>query len=139
MLRGAEAGQVAVLERGRGVCNGTNGRADGFAGLAVGDLDGDGVEEIVVTQLGAGPTVYRVEAKRGNGLGLRLGGTKSNRSAIGARVGVTVGGKTLTEEVTRASLTITDLNRGIAIIVAGNAPLESEADQRRPLHHELAQ
>ena len=108
-------------------------------GLAVGDLDGDGVEEIVVTQLGAGPTVYRVEAKRGNGLGLRLEGTKSNRSAIGARVGVTVGGKTLTEEVTRASLTITDLNRGIAIIVAGNAPLESEADQRRPLHHELAQ
>ncbi len=68
-------------------------------GLALGDLDGDGVEEIVVTNLGAGPAVYRVEAKRGNGLGLRLEGTKSNRSAIGARVRVTVGGKTLTEEV----------------------------------------
>jgi hypothetical protein len=68
-------------------------------GLAVGDLDGDGVEEIVVTNLGAGPAVYRVEAKRGNGLGLRLEGTRSNRSAIGARARVTVGGKTMTEEV----------------------------------------
>jgi hypothetical protein len=68
-------------------------------GLAVADLDGDGVEEIVVTNLGAGPVVYRVEAKRGRGLGLRLEGTKSNRSAIGGRVRVTVGGRTLTEEV----------------------------------------
>ena len=68
-------------------------------GLAVGDLDGDGMEEMVVTNLGAGPVVYRVEGKRGNGLGMRLEGTRSNRSAIGARVRVTVGGKTMTEEV----------------------------------------
>ncbi len=68
-------------------------------GLAAGDLDGDGLEEIVVVNLGAAPTVYRVEGRRGNGVGLRLEGTKSNRSAIGARVRVKVGEKTLTEEV----------------------------------------
>jgi enediyne biosynthesis protein E4 len=68
-------------------------------GLAVGDLDGDGVVEAVVSHLNAPPAVYRVEGPRGNSLAVRLEGTKSNRSAIGARLRVTAEGRTQTAEV----------------------------------------
>ena len=33
---------------------------------------------------------------------------------------------------------IADLHRRIAIVIAGDVPLEAEADQRRRLDHELA-
>lgn len=68
-------------------------------GLALGDLDGDGVWEAVVSNLNAPPAVYRVEGPRGNALAVRLEGTKSNRSAVGARVRVTANGRTQTAEV----------------------------------------
>ncbi|MBY0506821.1 MAG: CRTAC1 family protein [Bryobacteraceae bacterium] len=68
-------------------------------GLAVGDLDGDGVAEVVVANMNAAPSVYRVEGRRGSSFGVQLEGTRSNRSAIGARVKVTVEGHTQTDEV----------------------------------------
>ncbi len=57
-------------------------------GLAVADLDGDGSEELVVANINAPPSLLKVDGPKGKGFALRLEGTKSNRSAIGARVSV---------------------------------------------------
>ncbi len=69
-------------------------------GLAVGDVDNDGVEEILVNRQGEPPALLR-QAPRpsGNWLALQLTGTASNRSAIGARVKLTAGGMTQSGEV----------------------------------------
>jgi hypothetical protein len=60
-------------------------------GLALGDLDGDHRPEIVLSNLNAAPTVLRRTGPRRNLLKLTLQGTRSNRSAFGARVTVTAG------------------------------------------------
>ena len=68
-------------------------------GLAVGDLDGDGRQEIVISNMNAAPSLLRNTAPRGHFLNLLLTGTKSNRSAIGARAIVSVGGRKMIDEV----------------------------------------
>lgn len=60
-------------------------------GLAVGDLDGDGRPEIVIANMNEAPSVLRRDGVRGNLLRVTLEGTRSNRSAIGARVTVEAG------------------------------------------------
>ena len=56
-------------------------------GIAIADLWNDGRLEAIVNNLSDRPLLLVNEAKNGNHwLGLRLTGTKSNRSAIGARV-----------------------------------------------------
>lgn len=60
-------------------------------GLATGDLDGDGAPEIVIVNMNASPAVLRQEGIKGNSILVELIGTKSNRSAIGARVTLEVG------------------------------------------------
>ena len=70
-------------------------------GLAIGDLNDDGLEDIVVTDV-EGPVrvlMNRSQA-RGNWLRIRLEGTKSNRMGIGARVTVHAGGQTWVKEAT---------------------------------------
>ena len=62
-------------------------------GLAVGDLDGDGRPEIVIVNMNEPPTVLKNESPRGNWIRVTLEGTKSNRSAIGARVTVESSGR----------------------------------------------
>ena len=57
-------------------------------GLAVGDLDGDGSPEIVISNMNAPPSVLKNFGVKGNGLMVRLTGVKSNRAAIGAVVTV---------------------------------------------------
>ncbi len=68
-------------------------------GLAVGDLDGDGRPEIVIVNMNSTPSVLKNEHPSGHFLNLTLTGTKSNRSAIGARVTVTVHGRKSIDEV----------------------------------------
>jgi hypothetical protein len=61
-------------------------------GLATGDFDGDGSLEVVVVNINDSPSLYQFEVDRGNAILVELVGTKSNRSAIGARVTVEAGG-----------------------------------------------
>ncbi len=68
-------------------------------GLAVGDVDGDGRPEIVLVNMNAYPSLLKNDGPHGHYLNLALTGTKSNRSAIGARAIVTAGGRKMVDEV----------------------------------------
>lgn len=73
-------------------------------GCAIGDLDNDGKLEIVVNNIDAAPSLLRNRAKsETNWLLVKLTGTKSNRSAIGARVIVEAGGRRRIGEVMSGS------------------------------------
>jgi hypothetical protein len=63
-------------------------------GLALGDLDGDGLVDFVVNQNLGPPLIARNRTVGGNWITLELEGTgKSNRDAIGAEVTLTAAGK----------------------------------------------
>ena len=68
-------------------------------GLAAGDLDGDGRPEIVIVNMNETPSLLKNAMPGGKFLSVKLTGTKSNRSAIGARVSVEAGGRTQVDEV----------------------------------------
>ncbi|MEO8371451.1 MAG: VCBS repeat-containing protein, partial [Candidatus Solibacter sp.] len=73
-------------------------------GCACGDLDNDGNLEIVVNNLDAAPSLLRCEGANPNrSLIVKCIGTRSNRSAIGARVKVTVAGREQIDEVMSGS------------------------------------
>lgn len=64
-------------------------------GLAIGDLDGDGAPDLVITQIGGPPLVLLNQ--RGGGhrwIRVRLEGPRGDASSIGALVRVTAGGRT---------------------------------------------
>jgi hypothetical protein len=62
-------------------------------GSAVGDLDGDGRVDVVVSAIGAPAEIWMNDSPGNNHwLELQLEGTKSNRDAIGARIKVVTGG-----------------------------------------------
>jgi enediyne biosynthesis protein E4 len=68
-------------------------------GLAVGDLDGDGRPEIVIVNMNNKPTLLKNLGPRRNAIAIALVGTKSNRSAIGARCTIEAGGRKQIAEV----------------------------------------
>jgi hypothetical protein len=69
-------------------------------GCAFGDFDNDGDVDILIVNLNEPPSLLRNDLKGANHwLKLKLVGTKSNRSAIGARVAVRYGKKTQAQEV----------------------------------------
>jgi enediyne biosynthesis protein E4 len=69
-------------------------------GCAFGDFDNDGDLDIVIMNQNEAPSLLRNDAPPGNHwIKVRLHGTKSNRSAIGARVVVRSGPKAQVQEV----------------------------------------
>jgi enediyne biosynthesis protein E4 len=69
-------------------------------GAAFGDMDNDGMVEIAVNNQNEAPSLWKqAAAAPGNWLILELAGTRSNRSAIGARVKVVANGRTQYGEV----------------------------------------
>jgi len=66
-------------------------------GLAVGDLDNDGSEEVVISNMGEAPSLLKNFASSGNSLLVRA--LTSGRDAIGARITVTAGGHKQIDEV----------------------------------------
>jgi hypothetical protein len=69
-------------------------------GAAFGDYDNDGSVEIAVNNQNEAPSLFKlVEKPRGNWIIVRLEGTRSNRSAIGARLTVTAGARVQMDEV----------------------------------------
>jgi hypothetical protein len=75
-------------------------------GLVTGDLDGDGDLEVVFENSNDLAEVYENIGGSGGGgnwLAVELSGSKSNRSGIGARLELTVGGKTQIRDVRTGS------------------------------------
>jgi enediyne biosynthesis protein E4 len=69
-------------------------------GLAVGDLFNDGNMDVVVNDLDGSPMILRNHGIPGrHWVSFELAGTKSNRLALNARVKITAGGMTQTDEV----------------------------------------
>ena len=72
-------------------------------GSAAVDLDNDGSLEVVVSNLGAPPSLLKNFGPRKNWLLVRPRGTKCNRDAVGARVFVYAGGRRVSNEAQTGS------------------------------------
>jgi hypothetical protein len=68
-------------------------------GAAFGDFDNDGSVDVLVNNVNDTPDLYRVVSRGNRWITLKLVGTRSNRSAIGARVRCIVPGALLEAEV----------------------------------------
>jgi hypothetical protein len=69
-------------------------------GAAFGDYDNDGAVEVLVNNQNEAPSLLKLtHAPPGNWVILKLEGTRSNRSALGARVTISAGGLKQTDEV----------------------------------------
>ncbi len=68
-------------------------------GVATGDLDGDGSLEIVIVNMNGTPSLLKNFGPKGNAILIEAIGTKSNRSAVGARVTVWAGNLRQVQEV----------------------------------------
>ncbi len=72
--------------------------------LAAGDVDNDGDLDLLIANNGAGVNLLlNGGGNASNALLVQLEGTKSNRSAIGARIALTAGQQTQTREVQSGS------------------------------------
>ena len=87
----------------------TSSAGPGFAlervgrGLAAGDIDNDGDLDLLVTNNGQTADLLRNDGTIGHALVVRLIGTQSNRDGIGARLRLTVAGRTQMREVKAGS------------------------------------
>jgi hypothetical protein len=68
-------------------------------GLATGDLDGDGRQEIVIVNMNQKPSLLKNLSPRKHFFVVRVAGTKSNRSGIGSRITIQVGKRRMIDEI----------------------------------------
>ena len=66
-------------------------------GAAFGDIDNDGDLDLLMTTNGGRATLFRNDGGSNRAIGLRLVGTQSNRSGLGAKVTVTAGDEIQTQ------------------------------------------
>jgi hypothetical protein len=66
---------------------------------SAGDYDDDGDTDLLVTTMGGPAVLLRNDTQGGSWIGFRLVGTSANRDAVGARLWLQVGGRTLVREV----------------------------------------
>jgi hypothetical protein len=72
--------------------------------VAFADFDGDGRLDLAINNNNMPPVIYRNTLRRtGNWVELKLAGAQSNSDAIGARVRLAAGGKTMTRQVEAGS------------------------------------
>ena len=101
-------------------------------GLAVGDLDNDGDLDIVISNVGDTADVLRNDGgNRGNSILVRTVGSRSNRDGIGARLKLSVGGKTLVRHV-KAGSSYLSQNDFRVHFGLGNAPKADRLEIRWP-------
>ncbi len=90
------------------------GAAGAYRGAAAADLDGDGLLDLVVSELGGPARLYRnVTAGRGRWVAVRLVGTRSNRDALGAVVRVAGQTRWVSSSVGYASSTLRPVHFGL--------------------------
>ncbi|HEV3162780.1 MAG TPA: CRTAC1 family protein, partial [Isosphaeraceae bacterium] len=82
-------------------------------GLAVGDIDHDGRPDVVVNALDAPAAILKNVAPVGHWLTLDLAARAPLRSAIGARVRATIGGKVLLQQVVGGGSYLSALDRKV--------------------------
>jgi hypothetical protein len=88
-----------IDEAGSGVA-----AAHASRGCAFGDFDNDGDVDILVMNMNAPPSLLRNDVSgKGHWLKVLLAGTRSNASAIGARVTARYGGRTQAQDVAAQS------------------------------------
>jgi len=101
LYRNLGKGTFADISAGAGP--GINARASS-RGLAIGDLWNDGRISAVITNLNAAPSLLVNRVRNSNHwIAIRTVGTKSNRDGIGAHISVTVGTRTVVDEVRSGS------------------------------------
>ena len=91
-------------------------------GLATGDFDNDGAIDAAFISLNARPVLLRNTAAAGrNWIGVQLQGTQSNRDAIGARVVLTQGARSLTRWITGGGSFLASHDRRLVFGLGDNA------------------
>jgi hypothetical protein len=95
-------------------------------GCAFGDFDNDGDVDILIVNLNEPPSLLRNDVPGGQWLKVKLAGTKSNRSALGARVTVRYGQKIQTKEVLSQTsyLSVNDSRLHFGLGAATSADIE---------------
>jgi hypothetical protein len=96
-------------------------------GMAAGDFDDDGAVDVAFVSLNEPPVLLRNAAAAGKSwLGVRLRGTASNRDAIGAKLTLRAGDRTLTRWVTGGGSFLASHDRRVVFGLGAARPGELE-------------